>query len=74
MAASFALQGKLGLDSKDFVKGAKQAEKAIDGVADELEELPDTAEGAGADAGSGSIGGLPSTPRACGHSRAHAAA
>jgi len=52
MAQSFSLTGKLGLNSKDFVKGAGQAEDAIGDVADEMEELPSTAKQAGGDAGS----------------------
>ena len=51
MASTFSLTGKLGLDSKDFVQGAKKAEKAVGDVADEMEDLPDTAKKSGGDAG-----------------------
>lgn len=51
MASTFSLQGKLGLDAKDFVSGAKKAEDAIGDVADELDTLPDSAKKSGGDAG-----------------------
>ena len=51
MASTFSLQGRLGLDASAFVSGAKQAEKAIGGVADDLDELPQQGGNAGAKAG-----------------------
>ena len=51
MASTFSLQGKLGLDAKDFVDGAKKAEKAVGDVADEMEDLPAAAKKSGSDAG-----------------------
>ena len=69
MASTFSLQGRLGLDSRDFVKGARQAETAIGGVADDLDDLPKQA----GDAGSRS-GGLLSSNLAKGFAMAGGAA
>jgi hypothetical protein len=51
MASTFSLQGKLGLDSRDFVRGAKQAEGAIGDVSDDLNKLPNEAGRSGSKAG-----------------------
>ena len=69
MASTFSLLGKLGLDSKDFVSGAKKAEQAIGDVADEMDDLPSK----GGDAGS-KAGGLLSSNLAKGFAMAGGAA
>src|SRR6056297_3198262 len=51
MSTAFSLEGKLGLDARDFKKGAKQASDAIEDVADDLEELPEQGKKSGSKTG-----------------------
>lgn len=51
MASTFSLQGKLGLDARDFKKGAQQASDAIEDIGDEMEDLPAKGKASGSKAG-----------------------
>lgn len=50
---AFNLTGRLGLDARDFTKGANQAADALEDVSDKLDEVADDAAGAGGKAGTG---------------------